>query len=431
MTAPTKIAEASALDTARALVSPLAATIAIGVIQRRPWAVALAARLDADRRGIRQLQRLRTRYGTGLLRLKVPFRRMTLVLSPDDVRTVLSDVVAFTPANAEKAAALSRFEPGGVLISPPDERPPRRAFNEDVLDTPRPVHHHADAMRSAIVSEGRDLVATGSLDWDRFATGWWRMVRRIVLGDSARDDFETTDLLARLRRDGNWGPFHPARPAGTAEFRRRIRAYVDRAEPGSLAALAAADPDQLPQWLFAFDAAGIATYRVLALLATHPAQARRARADSGELPFLRACVHESVRLWPTTPAILRDYVAPPVGAEPRVDHGLSDGELVLIYAPFFHRDGQRLPYAHRFTPDIWLDGRARESWSLVPFSAGPAECPGRNLVLFTASTMLATLGASHRFELRTRLGLDSRGRLPGSVNHVAMRFRVVAHSDQG
>jgi len=441
-----EVATASVLDTVRALANPLAATIAIGVIQRRPWAVALAARVDADRRGVRQLQRLRARYGDGLLRLRVPFRRITLVLSPRDVRATLSDTEAFTPANAEKRAALSRFEPGGVLISPSAERPTKRALNEDVLDTSRPVHRHADAMLAAIASEGRDLAATGHLDWDRFAAGWWRVVRRIVLGDSARDDFETTDLLARLRRDGNWGPFHPARPTATAEFRRRIREYVDRAEPGSLAALAARGPapeEQIPQWLFAFDAAGIATYRVLALLATHPDHARQALSEIGgsdpsvaqDLPYLRACVQDSVRLWPTTPAILRDYVAPPLGADDRpagdrVDYGLSDGELVLIYAPFFHRDAERLPYADRFTPELWTQGGGsplgEASWSLVPFSAGPAQCPGRNLVLYTTSTMLATLLRSHRFGLDSGPVLDPRRRLPGSVDHTGMRFTVTS-----
>lgn len=33
---------------------------------------------------------------------------------------------------------------------------------------------------------------------------------------------------------------------------------------------------------------------------------RRARADiDADFPFLRACLLEAVRLWPTTPAILR------------------------------------------------------------------------------------------------------------------------------
>jgi hypothetical protein len=43
---------------------------------------------------------------------------------------------------------------------------------------------------------------------------------------------------------------------------------------------------------------------------------------------------------------------------------------------------------------IWLDGRARQYPQLVPFSAGPAECPGRNVVLLTTSSLLAKLLAT-------------------------------------
>jgi len=58
------------------------------------------------------------------------------------------------------------------------------------------------------------------------------------------------------------------------------------------------------RWLFAFDAAGIATFRTMALLATHPSPA------DPRLEYLRACVLESIRLWPTTLLIVRDSTQP-------------------------------------------------------------------------------------------------------------------------
>lgn len=85
----------------------------------------------------------------------------------------------------------------------------------------------------------------------------------------------------------------------------------------------------------------------------------------------------------------------------------------MIFAPFFHRDDQRLPYAHHFTPEIWLDGRAQHSWSLVPFSAGPAGCAGRNLALLVASTLLAGLLEDHEFRLTSPAPLDPGVRSPG------------------
>jgi hypothetical protein len=47
------------------------------------------------------------------------------------------------PANREKQAALSHFQPHGVLISHGQSRMGRRELNEAVLDTARPVHRQA------------------------------------------------------------------------------------------------------------------------------------------------------------------------------------------------------------------------------------------------------------------------------------------------
>jgi hypothetical protein len=61
-----------------------------------------------------------------------------------------------------------------------------------------------------------------------------RIVRRVVLGDSARNDHELTDLLARLRGKANWSLLHPTRSDLREEFLQRLRVQLHRAEPGSL-----------------------------------------------------------------------------------------------------------------------------------------------------------------------------------------------------
>jgi cytochrome P450 len=135
-------------------------------------------------------------------------------------------------------------------------------------------------------------------------------------------------------------------------------------------------------------------------------------------------VQESVRLWPTTPAILRDTTTDTTwnGAI------LPAGTALVVFAPFFHRDDQRLPYADRFTPELWLDGRAQDSWSLVPFGAGPAECAGRNLALLVASTLLAALLERHEFHLASPASLDPRRPLPGTLNPFGLHFQVTARA---
>lgn len=120
---------------------------------------------------------------------------------------------------------------------------------------------------------------------------------------------------------------------------------------------------------------------------------------------------ESVRLWPTTPAILRELTADITMSGVQFGAGSS----VLIAVPAFHRDPDLLPFANEFAPDIWLDRRAEQYPQLVPFSAGPAECPGRNLVLFVTSTVLANLLA----QLQPRIGVgSSAGFEPSAAGHI-------------
>lgn len=69
---------ASALDTAPVLTRVIAPTLGIGVIVRRRAAMALAERLDIDRPAVKLLRRLRSRYGSGPLRLRIPDRSMVV-----------------------------------------------------------------------------------------------------------------------------------------------------------------------------------------------------------------------------------------------------------------------------------------------------------------------------------------------------------------
>lgn len=102
---------------------------------------------------------------------------------------------------------------------------------------------------------------------------------------------------------------------------------------------------------------------------------------------------------------------------------------ILIFAPFFHRDDERLPYAHRYHPDLWIaddaevQGLPPREWPLVPFSGGPAHCPGRNLVLMLTSGMLAALIGDRRIRLKDpqRLRPDD---LPGTLDNYTLRFEV-------
>jgi cytochrome P450 len=96
----------------------------------------------------------------------------------------------------------------------------------------------------------------------------------------------------------------------------------------------------------------------------------------------------------------------------------------MIVAPAFHRDDSLLPFAHSFAPQIWLDGTAQRYPQLVPFSAGPAECPGRNLVLFVTSTLLAHLLSAVSLALTSTPKPVPDKPLPMTLNQLTLEFEV-------
>lgn len=267
-----------------------------GVIDRRPWATALVERLEWDAAGVRTARRLHLRYGPGPLRLWRRGRPSVLALDPRDARRLLDETPdPFTPAAAEKRAALGVFQPHGVLISGWDQRAALRRANETILATARVTHPDAERFTRVISEETSALVGSGDrgrvLDWPLFEDSWWTTVRRLVLGERARDDTVLIEQLKRLRGAGNWGPLGPRRRALRAAFLRRLELHARHAEADCLAARTAEldAVGQIPHWLFAYDAAGMTAMRALTLLAIHPEDATAARAEVAALALVRPC----------------------------------------------------------------------------------------------------------------------------------------------
>jgi cytochrome P450 len=430
--------KASIRDTLAFMIDVFLPTIVKGVIIRRPAMVELAERLNLDRSAIRHMQRLRRKYGAGPLMLRLPLRSQAVILAPEHVHRVLEQSPnPFDPASSEKRAALAHLEPKGALISHGEDRADRRRFNEQVLETNNPVHHLADRFVPVVEEEAANIMAAarqhGELGWSEFSEGWFRMVRRVIFGDGARDDDELSRMTEDLRRTANWAFLHPQKKQLREQFLAHLKTLLERAEPGSLAAVAAQTHQtertmphhQVPQWLFAFDPAGMATFRALALIATHPEQAAMIREEirsrEGKahynLPLLRATVMESLRLWPTSPLVLRQTTQPT-----RWENGTMPARTgVAIFAPYFHRDDERRVYADRFTPELWLRERTNQDWPLIPFSGGPVICPARNLVPLLTSAMLAALLRTRHFYLEPpdRLVPD---KLPATLNHYSLQF---------
>lgn len=402
--------------------------------------MALAERLDVDRRAIRRMQRVRNKYGTGPLVVRFPGRSLALILDPQHVHRVLAgSPEPFATASSEKRAALAHFEPKNVLISHGPERTERRRYNEEVLESDRPVHRLAASFLNVVDSEARYLCENvyrhGELNWNEFSRAWFRVVRRVVFGDAAREDDQLSKIMFQLRSAANWAFLRPRRRDMRGQLLDRIHSYLSRADRDSLAGVMAqmhassrtAPEQQVPQWLFAFDPAGMTTFRTLALLASHPKYARHVREEIGSphgvsteyMPYSRAAVLESLRLWPTTPFVLRESTA----ATAWETGILPVNTGILIFTPFFHRDDQHLAYADQFAPELWRSTQP-QGWPLIPFSEGPAMCPGRNLALFLSTAMLAAILDRARVRLKHPTRLIAGQPVPATLNHFGLRFEL-------
>jgi hypothetical protein len=438
---PHAVSRAGFIDTLAVLRDVVVPTLSKGPLIRRRNMVARAESRGLDDKAVTRLQKLRHKYGPGPLVLPIPFRRQAVLLSAQDARGVLElSPEPFAAATMEKRAALAHFEPDVVLASQGEDRRLRRALNEQTLETGCPMHSRA-VFFSGVVDEEIDLICQealrrGTLDWDTFFAGWFRMVRRIVLGKAARDDTDLTDMLEDLRYRANYVVLRPKDKEKRDAFLTRLRSYVDAADPDSLAgqmAAACKDPaqrphHQLPQYLFAFDPGAMATFRTLALLSAHPAAERDVRAEiattqggAAQLEFLRACFLESLRLWPTTPAILRETTVPV-----RWRAGVMEKNTqILIFAPFFHRDDEAFDQAHVFDPRLWLGQVSRPDLALVPFSHGPVICPAVHFVPMIATFAMRRLLTRMIIRMQNVARLPPE-RLPGTLDNYTLRFSVTA-----
>ncbi|RYP77934.1 hypothetical protein DL770_006974 [Monosporascus sp. CRB-9-2] len=414
-TQPAEITETSLLDTLRVLTSVVAPTIAKGVIKRRPSVEALAQHHGLDTAALELLQDLRKKYGSDPLQLSVLLRSQVLVMDPKDVEQVLSETpTPFGSASKEKRSALRHFEPSNILIADTEQRAQLRPAHEHALATNERIHPYAGRFEQVIQEELRllfddvDNKPEFDLDWNTFAKAWSKITLRIALGDSARDDKQLINDLDDIRHRANWG-FLAFTDHSKLESYQAQDSNVDWAS-------------QVAQWLFAFDAAAMATYRALALLGAHPEHQEKAfqEAKSGgpDRPLTRAVLLESLRLWPTTPAILRELTE-----DHQIDgKAIAKGTGVVISTPFFHRDNEKLDFADRLSPDQWKDKEAIPSQGLVPFSAGPARCPAHNLVPMVSGLVIDGLLAERKIEL-VEPKLDPKA-LPGTLNNFEVKLHL-------
>ena len=442
------IPRASLSENVRFTLTYLLPSLLRGLAIPLPFWAEVATRFDTGR-GVATVERLTRRYAGRPVMLRSVGGQTLLVLAAGDVRRVLESPVSLYGLNAgEKQRLLSPFAPDALNGSPPDLHAQRRPFNEAVLDYGHEPHRFAERFLEVVHEEVTAMLADARiLDYERSLAAFRRIARRCALGDAAADDTELSEEHSRLRQDADWLGLKVWNRGRNARLRAsmdaRIQRYVAAAEPGTLVGFFASAPrdvetrpnGQVPFWLMALDAVRTAVFNALALLTIDPAARERAIAEVrtadtahgprtiaglAELPFVRACLLDSVRLWPAAAMLVRVTAAETEWS----GETLPVGAKVLIPVVAHHR-ASRLPHANRFAPDLWLDGSADADWQMNVFSRGGAQCAGRNLALVLGTAGLAELLRHGTFELlRPKLALDRP--LPYGINPLNVRFAVQA-----
>ncbi|KKY18718.1 putative benzoate 4-monooxygenase cytochrome p450 [Diplodia seriata] len=107
-------------------------------------------------------------------------------------------------------------------------------------------------------------------------------------------------------------------------------------------------------------------------------------ASVKQLPYLRACLDESLRLIPP------------------VSMGLSRITPSEVGVPAYtaHRDPSLFPDPEEYRPERWLGDKTSEMQAaFIPFSAGSRGCIGRNITYLEQTVLIATLVRRYDFEL--------------------------------
>ncbi|PVB63786.1 cytochrome P450 [Labrenzia sp. 011] len=124
--------------------------------------------------------------------------------------------------------------------------------------------------------------------------------------------------------------------------------------------------------------------------------------DVASLPYTKAVVEETLRLYPPVPILAREAMADTtIGGQP-----IAKGSLVMVVPWLMHRNPKLWGQPDEFNPQRFLDPKARKpnKYGYVPFSIGPRICAGLQFGMTEAILSLAIL--AQNFDLKLKEGTD-------------------------
>lgn len=149
--------------------------------------------------------------------------------------------------------------------------------------------------------------------------------------------------------------------------------------------------------------------------------------QAGQLDYVEACAHETMRLKPVAPLNVMQALR-----DTRVgDIHLPAGAMVWCVMRHDTLEERHFPNAREFDPQRWLDERALSAAASsakrvsMPFGAGPRVCPGRYLALLEMKMAIAMLFNSFDIEsIGTADGAEPPERLSFTMAPEGIRMRL-------
>jgi cytochrome P450 len=181
------------------------------------------------------------------------------------------------------------------------------------------------------------------------------------------------------------------------------------------------------------------------LLSGHPEALARARDEArarlgsaplptreqlDALPYVEACMNETMRVKPVAPMIIQQAVRDTVLSGIRVPKGYL--VMLLMRGPTSNEKHFKDPAA--FDPSRWLDASASGAPSsakrvAMPFGAGPRLCPGRYLAMQEMKMVMAMLLRNFDIQsVTTPDGGEAKEQLNLTMAPVGLRLRLSARS---
>ena len=391
-----------------------------------------------DPAAVKFVSRLRRKYHSDYLYLYVMTKKSLLVLDKKGIKQVLDNSPEIYADAKMKRVGMSHFQPNAVTISRYEEWRDRRRFNQSVLNTGQGLHQYAKEFLHVIKAETTATLAQAhaQLDWNNFSKLFENISLQIIFGRGVKDS-SSLRALRHMMHESNKG-FALKKSKYFDAFYTNVRRRREDAYTPSLAFLCkhvqATDmtkvDNQIPHWMFAMaDTLPINTARALALIVAHPDAEAHVREemqnvdiDTAEgihsLRYLEGCVQEAMRLWPTTPLLVRETLK----EDSLAGATIPAATQVVIMNSFNHRDRDSVAYADTFSPHVWLD-MTEADYQFNHLSNGRQVCAGKDLALFIAKAVLANLLATHRYELK-RPSLNLAAPLPYSYNHFQLTLKL-------